>query len=205
MLFASASHQREFLGLLERAGTNVLSSAELLDRLMRSWPEEPELRGQIKLLEEEGDRITRDILHGIVAPAFGALERDDIHALAQALDDVVDLAEEVADLLGLYKVEAPMEQAFELTRVLRLAATEIEGALARLGSVEDVSGHLRRIDALEDEGDAVSRQAIVALFSGGIDPMVVIRWKDLFERLEQAIDACEHVAHVLEGIVLKKS
>ena len=205
MLFASASHRREFLGLIESAGTNVEATTDLLDQLVRSWPERPALRDQVKLLEEEGDRITREILHGICAPNFSALDREDIHALAQAVDDVVDFSEEVADMLGLYKVEAPMEQAVELTGVLRDAGREIAQALAKLEAIEDVVPHLRKIDALEDQGDTLSRRALAVLFSGGIDPMVVIRWKDLFERLEDAIDACEAVAHVLEGIVLKKS
>jgi uncharacterized protein Yka (UPF0111/DUF47 family) len=107
--------------------------------------------------------------------------------------------------MGLYKIEAPMEQALELTGVLRDAGREINVALGKLGSLKDLPPHLIEIDRLEDEGDRISRQAIASLFSGGIDPMVVIRWKDVFERLEQAIDACEHVSHILEGIVVKQA
>ncbi len=98
-----------------------------------------------------------------------------------------------------------MEQAVELTGVLRDAGRELAAALAKLDRLAELSPHLVEVDRLEDEGDRVSRSAIVSLFSGGIDPMVVIRWKDVFERLEQAIDACERVAHVLEGIQVKQS
>ena len=133
------------------------------------------------------------------------LDREDIHALAAAIDDVVDYAEETADVMGLYKIEAPMEQAVELTGVLRDAGREVAAALGKLDSLSEVTPHLIEVDRLEDEGDRISRQALVSLFEGGIDPMVVIRWKDVFERLEEAIDACEHVAHILEGIVVKQT
>jgi uncharacterized protein Yka (UPF0111/DUF47 family) len=96
-----------------------------------------------------------------------------------------------------------MEQAVELTTILRDAGQSVAAALATLQHMPEMTPHLEEVDRLEDEGDRISRQALVALFAGGIDPMVVIRWKDVFERLEQAIDACEHVAHLLEGIAVK--
>ena len=96
-----------------------------------------------------------------------------------------------------------MEQALELTAVLRDAGAGVAAALESLDDLSGMAPHLAEVDRLEDEGDRISRQALVDLFAGGIDPMVVIRWKDVFERLEQAIDACERVAHVLEGIAVK--
>nr|MBA2440697.1 DUF47 domain-containing protein [Thermoleophilaceae bacterium] len=189
----------------QEGGANAEAATGMLDRLMRSWPEQSELRGEIKLLEEEGDRITHDVIHELYSTSFTPLDREDIHALAAALDDVVDYAEEAADVLGLYGIEAPMEQAVELTGVLRDAGREVAAALGKLGSLEEVGPHLIEVDRLEDEGDRISRKALGSLFEGGIDPMVVIRWKDVFERLEEAIDACEHVAHILEGIVVKQT
>ena len=203
-LFAKPG-QRTFLSLLKEAGANVEQATAGLDRLMRSWPDQPDLRGELKRLEDEGDRITRDILRQLYATSFTSIDREDLHALAAALDDVVDYAEESADILGLYGIEAPMEQAVELTGVLRDAGREVALALSGLDDLDGIAGHLETIDRLEDDGDRVSRQAIASLFEGGIDPMVVIRWKDVFERLEDAIDACEHVAHVLEGILLKQA
>ncbi len=194
-----------FFGLFALAGHNAEAATTLLDRLMREWPDTTVSRGQIKQLEEEGDRITHDILHQLHSTAVTAIDRDDIHALATALDDVVDLSEETADVLGLYKIEAPMEQALELTAVLREAGAGVSAALQSLDDLSAMAPHLAEVDRLEDEGDRISRQALVDLFSGGIDPMVVIRWKDVFERLEQAIDACERVAHLLEGIAVKQS
>ena len=204
-LFASTPNHRIFFSLFREGGANVRAATGLLDRLMRSWPEQAELRGEIKLLEEEGDRITHDLIHELYSTMVTPFDREDIHALAAALDDVIDYAEETADVLGLYSIEAPMEQAVELTGVLRDAGREIAAALGKLGSMDEISPHLVEVDRLEDEGDRISRQALVSLFAGGIDPMVVIRWKDAFERLEEAIDACEHVAHILEGIVVKQA
>ena len=204
-LFAERPAQRgNFFAMLAEAGANAEQATEKLDRLMRNWPEDAWLREEIKVLEEEGDRLTHDILYLLHGSAQTPLEREDIHALTTALDDVVDYSEEAADVLGLYKIEAPMEQALELTGVLRDAGAQVSQALSKLESMHEVSPHLVEVDRLEDEGDRISRQALVSLFSGGVDPMVVIRWKDVFERLEQAIDACERVGHVLEGIVVKQ-
>ena len=204
-LFASTPNHKTFFTLFREGGANAAAATGMLDRLMRSWPDQSALRHEIKLLEEKGDRITHDVIHELYSTAVTPLDRDDIHALAAALDDVVDFAEEAADVLGLYQIEAPMEQAVELTGVLRDAGRELEAALALLGSMGEMKSHLVAVERLEDEGDRISRQALASLFEGGIDPMVVIRWKDVFERLEDAIDACEHVAHILEGIVVKQT
>jgi uncharacterized protein Yka (UPF0111/DUF47 family) len=133
------------------------------------------------------------------------IDREDILALASALDDIVDFTEEVADYLGLYKIEAPMDQAIKLAHVLLSAARQIAEAIPRLRGFRDISHYTVEINRLENEGDRITREAVASLFDGGIDPMIVIRWKDLFERLEAAIDAAEHVANILEGIVIKNS
>jgi uncharacterized protein Yka (UPF0111/DUF47 family) len=133
------------------------------------------------------------------------IEREDILSLASALDDIVDYTEEVADYLGLYKIEAPMDQAIKLAHVLKQAARQIADAIPRLRGFRDISHYTVEINRLENEGDRLTREAVAALFDGGIDPMVVIRWKDLYERLEEAIDATEKVANIMEGIVIKNS
>ncbi len=118
---------------------------------------------------------------------------------------MVDYTEEVADYLGLYRVEAPMEQAIELARVLHGAARQVAEAIPLLRGFRDISRYTVEINRLENEGDRITREAMASLFDTGIDPMVVIRWKDLFERLEAAVDSSEHVANILEGIVIKNS
>jgi predicted phosphate transport protein (TIGR00153 family) len=204
-LFASAPNRSKFESLFAQGGANLAEATAKLDRLMRTWPDEPGLRDEIKALEEEGDRITHDILHALYSTTVTPLDREDIHSLASALDDALDLTEEAADFLGLYKIEAPMEQGVELTGVLRDCGRELAAALQNMTALEELGPHIAAVDELEDEGDRISRRALVALFAGGIDPMVVIRWKDVIDRLEQAVDACDRVAHVLEGIAVKHS
>ena len=121
------------------------------------------------------------------------------------LDDILDFTEEVADFLGLYRIEAPMDQAIELAKVLHQASRQVAEALPRLRTQEDVSHYVVEIHRLENDGDRMERMALASLFERAIDPMVVIRWKDIFERLEQAVDATENVANTIQGIVLKNS
>ena len=204
-VFAGQPEPRSLIALLPMPAPMRRRPPSKLDHLMRNWPDESGLAREIKALELEGDRLTHDIIHQMYATESGRIEREDVHALAAAIDDVVDYTEEAADVLGLYKIEAPMEQAVELTGMLRDAGRELAAALAKLDRLSELTPHLVEVDRLEDEGDRISRSAIVSLFAGGIDPMVVIRWKDVFERLEQAIDACERVAHVLEGILVKQT
>jgi uncharacterized protein Yka (UPF0111/DUF47 family) len=202
-LFRPARDER-LLELLEEAGRNASRAAALLTEMLSDYPERSDLAREILLREQEGDRITHDVILRIAqAPRRAAIDSRDVYDLIHALDDVVDHAEEAADSLGLYGIEAPMEQAQELAAVLEQAALAVQHALERLHAGEEMNGHLVRIHELENDGDRVSREAIASLFATGIDPMVVIRWKDVFESLEQGIDACETVAHVLEGIALK--
>jgi uncharacterized protein Yka (UPF0111/DUF47 family) len=133
------------------------------------------------------------------------IDREDILELASALDDIVDFTEEVADYLGLYRIEAPMDQSQALAHILADATREIERAIPLARDFKDISRHTVEVHRLENEGDRILRGALASLFEGGIDPMVVIRWKDLFEKLEDAIDATEHAALVLEGIVIKNA
>jgi predicted phosphate transport protein (TIGR00153 family) len=194
------------MDLLEESGRNVVATASLLRDLLRDYPERAELAAEVSRCEHEGDRITHDIIHRLNGEGTGRVPFDpaDGHALATALDDIVDYAEEVADALSLYGVEAPMEQATALADVLVGAAERVSNALLGLRSGSDLAPDLVEINRLENEGDRLSRDAVASLFATGIDPMVVIRWKDIFESLEAAVDACEKVAHVLEGIVLKQ-
>ncbi|MBV9048641.1 MAG: DUF47 domain-containing protein [Solirubrobacterales bacterium] len=200
-----APRDRVYFELFEEAGRNILQAADLLDRLLSGYPESKDLAGEILECEHEGDRITHDIIQRLNQTFVTPIDREDILALASALDDIVDYTEEVADYLGLYRIEAPMDQAIRLARVLKAAARQIADAMPRLRGFRDISTYTVEINRLENEGDRITREAVASLFDGGIDPMVVIRWKDLFERLEAAIDAAEHVANILEGIVIKNS
>ena len=194
---------REYFALFEEAGANVLRAADLLDQMLASYPERSELSKEILICEQDGDRITHDLIHHLNHTFVTPIDREDIYQLAGALDNVVDYTEEVADYLGLYQVEAPMAQAQQMSKILRASCHEIAEALPLLRGFQDISRHTIEINRLENEGDRVTREAIAALFHNGIDPMVVIRWKDLYERLEDAIDSTEQAANIMEGIVIK--
>ena len=194
---------RHYFDLFEEAAGNVLRAAELLDQMLTTYPDHGELSREILICEQEGDRITHDVIQRLNATFVTPIDREDILDLASGLDNIIDLTEEVADYMGLYKIEAPMEQALQLTGVLEDACRNIAQALSRLRGFQELNHYFVEVNRLENEGDRITREALASLFSGGIDPMVVIKWKDIFERLEHAIDACEHVANILEGIVVK--
>ena len=200
-----APRDRIYFQLFEEAGKNVLQAADLLDRLLSNFPDSKDLAREILDCEHEGDRITHDIIHRLTQTFVTPIDREDILALASALDDIVDYVEEVADYLGLYKIEAPMDQAIRLAHVLNEATVHIAQAIPRLRGFQSISHYTVEINRLENEGDRITREAVASLFDGGIDPMVVIRWKDIFERLEAAIDSTETVANIIEGIVIKNS
>jgi uncharacterized protein len=203
--FSLAPRDREFFNLFQEAGTNVQRAADLLVQLMKSWPDAGGLGREILICEQEGDRITHDIIYRLNTVSVTPFDREDIYALASGLDDVVDYTEEAADFLGLYKVEAPMEQAQHLAELLLDACRNLAEALTNLRGFRDLHHYFVEVNRIENEGDRVTREALASLFSDGIDPMVVIRWKDIFERIEQAIDACERVANILEGICVKQA
>jgi predicted phosphate transport protein (TIGR00153 family) len=197
------SKDREFFDYFEEAATNIVRGADLLDQMLRAYPEKADLARDILICEQEGDRITHDVIQRLNHTFVTPIDREDIITLASALDDIIDLTEEVADYLGLYKIEAPMEQAQRLAHILLQAARQIAEAMPRMRTFRDIGHYTVEINRLENDGDRIVREGVASLFEGGIDPMIVIRWKDLFERLEEAIDACERVANVLEGIVIK--
>jgi uncharacterized protein Yka (UPF0111/DUF47 family) len=194
----------ELLELFAAAGRNVQQASYLLRELFAEFPEHAELAGEIRDCEHRGDEIAHEILSRL-AERGSDFDAADVHALTGAIDDIVDHAEEAADQLGLYRVEAPMDQAQAMTDVLVGAAEEVAAALHALREGEDVGAGLEGIRRLEKRADRIVRDAVASLFVNGIDPMMVIRWKDIFETLEDAVDACETVANVVEGIALKRA
>ena len=191
--------------LVEEAGRNVQRCGLLLRDLLVDYPERAPLAQDLKMCEQEGDRITHDIIHRLAGHGARApFDAGDGYLLATALDDIVDHSENTAAEMVLYGVEAPMEQAVEFTEVLVGAGEQIAQALRCLRTGTELGPHLVEIHRLENEGDRIRRDAVASLFASGTDPMVVIRWRDIFESLEAAVDACETVAHMLEGISLHR-
>ena len=204
---AAPTARRRLLDLFEESGRNVQRAARCCCATCSPTTRStPTLARDLLLCEQEGDRITHDIIHRLngggraAAPPFDAA---DVHALAGALDDIVDYAEEAADQLGLYGVEAPMEQARSSPTSSSARAEQVAEALRGAAHGRRPRAAPRRDPPAGERGRPVSRDGVASLFADGIDPMVVIRWKDIFEPLEAAVDACEKVAHVLEGIALR--
>jgi predicted phosphate transport protein (TIGR00153 family) len=171
--------------------------------MLQEWPDHGELGRDVLACEHEGDRITHDIIRRLNQTFVTPIDREDIYALASALDDIVDYTEEVSDFLALYRIEAPMVQAQQLATILHQSCQAVAGAIPRLRTFKDIHHYTVEINRYENEGDRVLREALASLFQAGIDPMLVIRWKDIFERLEDAVDATETVSNILEGIVIK--
>ena len=192
-----------FYDLFSEAANHLVVGAQLLSEMLADGSSKAEIAQRMREAEHAADETTHSIIRRVNSTFVSPFDREDIYALASALDDVVDFTEEAADFMGLYNIEAPMEQAQQQARVLEDCCRNIAQALSRLRGFQDLNHYFVEVNRLENEGDRITREALASLFRGGIDPMVVIRWKDIFERLEHAIDSCEHVANILEGIVVK--
>jgi predicted phosphate transport protein (TIGR00153 family) len=196
----------EFYDLFTRAGLNALEEARKVEERFREFPNASVTQADIKEIEHEGDRLTRDIVNLLNTQYVTPFDREDIYSLATKLDDVVDYMDEASDLLELYGVESPTKQALEQCRILVGAVEHLANALGRLKGMKGVQEDLVSLKALEDEGDRVLRDAIADLFRDPrIDPLIVIRWKDIFEALEDALDACETAGNVIGNIVVKNA
>lgn len=188
----------------DRAGLNTLRGAKLLNKMLEN-PDRKTLARDIIVCEHEGDEITKDIATRLNRTFVTPFEREDILDLSTEIDDVLDFIEEIADYLGLYRIKEIKPHAVKQSEILLKATKEISIALPKLHGFNDISGHLTEIYRLEHEGDRVVREAIAKLFKSNADPKMLMAWKDLFERLEDAIDATEKVANTLKGIVIRNS
>ena len=194
---------REFYTLFDRSAQNLVSTSLLLLDLLEHYPDRRDLVEQIKDREHDGDSVTHEIVQLVNKTFVTPIDGEDIYDLATSLDDVCDFMDEVADELNLYGVDEVPREAIEQAGVIVKAVAKLADAIARLEGLKDISALLVDIHTLEDEGDRIVRAATARLFRDGHDPLVVIRWKDIYEHLEQAVDSCERSAHVLESIYLK--
>jgi predicted phosphate transport protein (TIGR00153 family) len=196
----------EFYDLFTEAGANALAAAQKAETRFREFPNSSVTQADVKAVEHDGDRITRDLIQLLNTQYITPFDREDIYELATAIDDVVDNIEEATDLLELYGVESPTRQAIEQSRILTEAVGHLCNALAGLRARRGVQDELTKLKELEDEGDRVLRDAIADLFRDErIDPLTVIRWKDIFEALEDALDACETAGNVIGNIIVKNA
>jgi uncharacterized protein len=194
----------EFFTLFGKAGENALQVSRLVERRFREHPNSGITQEQVKKEETEGDAITRDLITLLNTQYVTPFDRDDIYMLATEIDDIVDYLEEASDLLGLYGVEMPTRHAVEQCGIIVRACEQLATACENLKGMRGVQDALVQVKAYEDEGDRVLRDALAALFRDeGIDPLIVIRWKDIYEALERALDACETAANVIANILVK--
>jgi predicted phosphate transport protein (TIGR00153 family) len=196
--------QREFFELFSRASSNAVDIGRLLVQLLDRFPTEgAELIGQIKEHEHTGDDLTTEVVDLLNRTFVTPFDRDDIFRLASAIDDVCDYVDETADNLGSYGVSEVPRHAREQADVILRATIQLDEAIQLLQGFKDSSAQLNALRALEDEGDRLLRDGIGELFRSGADALTVIRWKDIHEGLEEAVDACENAADVLEAILVK--
>jgi predicted phosphate transport protein (TIGR00153 family) len=196
--------KREFFELYSKASANAVEVARLLVELLDRFPEEAQaLIGRIKDLEHEGDRLTHEVVLLLNKTFVTPFDRDDMYRLVGAIDDICDNIDEAADNLGSWGVERVPDKAREQASVILRATTKLDEAVRRLDGFKDSSDQLAELRALEDEGDALERDAVAELFRSTDDAKTIIRWKDIHERLEEAVDALENAADVLEAIVVK--
>jgi predicted phosphate transport protein (TIGR00153 family) len=196
----------EFFELFARAGANALEIARKAETRFREYPNPSVTQDDVEALEHVGDDLTREIIQLLNTHYVTPFDREDIYGLATATDDVVDHIEHACDLLGLYGIEVPSRQSVEQCRLLVAATEQLAVALADLKGRKNVQTALVQLKQFEDEGDRIERDAIAALFTDSrIDPLIVIRWKDIYEALEAAIDACETAANVIGNVVVKNA
>ena len=194
---------REFFRLLEAASENAVGIAQRLRDLMEGFPATADSLGGIKDLEHEGDRLTRQVVDLLNRTFVTPFDRDDIYLLATAIDDVCDHVDEAAGDIAGYGIDRIRPKANEQAQVILRSAEQLHEAVELLEGFRDSSSQLRALRELEDDGDRLNREAVSELFSSGEDPISVIRWKDIHTQLEEAVDACENAADVLEAILVK--
>jgi uncharacterized protein len=196
--------KREFFDLYSQASANAVEIGRLLVELLDRFPDDAgALIGRIKEREHEGDRLTHEVVLLLNKTFVTPFDRDDMYRLAGAIDDICDHIDEAADNLGSWGVERVPEKARQQASVILRATTKLDEAVRRLDGFKDSSDQLAELRALEDEGDALERDAVAELFRSTDDAKTIIRWKDIHERLEEAVDALENAADVLEAIVVK--
>ena len=196
----------EFFTLFGKAGENALQVSRLVERRFREHPNSGITQEQVKAAETAGDGVTHDLITLLNTQYLTPFDRDDIYMLAIQIDDVVDELEEASDLLGLYGIELPTKHAVQQTALLVLASEQLLVACDNLKGFSGVQEALIELKRFEDEGDRVLREGLAALFrDDGIDPLMVIRWKDVYDRLERALDSCETAANTIANIVVKNA
>ena len=194
----------KFFDLFAAAGNNLAEAADNLRDLVENFDRLDQRIAGIQRLEKRGDQIDRDINRRLEDSFVAPFDREDIHELTVRIDDVVDYVQAVGESLAIYDVKAPTKDSVRLAQILAEQGKELAVALTNLEGMKDVTEHLEKIHELEHEADGVSRAAIGRLFRESHDPLEVIKWRELYLQLENAIDAAEDAAEAIERMIHKR-
>jgi hypothetical protein len=203
MVLRLLPREEVFFDLFNQAAANVLQAARLLKALVDDYRDVEPRAGEIKALEDKGDEITHLIIDRLNRTFVVPLDREDIFALAKQLDDVLDWIEASAARMAVYRIPHATPETRELAHIIVSECEAMVEAIGSLRRLDRVRGALQEINRLENLADHVQREAIAKLFADAGNPIDVIKWKEVYETLEEATDQVEHVAHVLEGISSK--
>jgi len=198
----------KFYDFFEKSAQQAVQGALQLEQLLRNFNDVQVKAKQIKDIEHEGDLITHDTIENLNRTFITPFDLEYIHDLITTLDDVLDYIEACAERLFLFKIEKTTEESILICGVLVKSVKQLEQAVSQLRRLKDADSILRHcaeINRLENEGDYLNRAAVAKLFEPNSDPLEVIKWKEIYETMENAIDRCEDVANVLEGIALKNT
>ncbi|HEX2141304.1 MAG TPA: DUF47 family protein [Candidatus Limnocylindria bacterium] len=195
--------EEKFFDMFVEDARNVLGAARLLEEFFRNYGERERIASQLRDAEHTGDQLSHDIGHKLEHTFVTPFDREDIHALISRLDDILDLIEEVADTCILYGIDQPTEPARQQSEIIVRQCEQIERALGKLRGFKGLEDYWIEVHRLENEGDRIARKAMAELFTNGSQPLDVIKWKDIYALAEEAIDACEDAANVIERIVVK--
>ncbi len=204
-MFSWIPREGAFFDLFKKEADNVIEGSRLLKEMVEDFRDPLEHARRIKEVEHVGDGITHDIARRLNQTFITPIDREDIHALASALDDILDEIDEVADRFVIFKITKPTETAVRLAGILHRASVSVGAGIDLLGKGHaDMSDEVSvTVNTLENEADRVTRDAISLLFEEETDPIAVIKWKEIYENFEQGTDRCEDVANILERIALK--
>jgi uncharacterized protein len=197
--------EERFFDLFVKQTRNIQAGAEALANMLSHYTGVPEQVQSIKAIEHEGDEITHNLLTMLNQTFVTPLDREDIHELSSRLDDVIDLIDAAASRFVLYRVDKIRRGTLDLVKVLVSATEELTAAVKALPTPENAMKHCIEINRYENESDRICRVLIAQLFDEEKDPVQIIKWKEIYEVIETAVDMCEDVANVIEGIVIKSA
>jgi len=204
-MFGLMPKELEFYGLFNQSAKLLLDAGKLLHELVVDFRDLPEKAQRMERLEHDADQVTHEIIARLNRSFITPLDREDIHELATTLDDVMDFIEDVTEHLILFRVKEPTPQFKALAEVVAQQVEEINKMVPRLKDLKhaQILQHCIEVNRLENQADRLLRAAVADLFDRGGDPLMVMKWRELYALLETATDKCEDVAVVIEGIFLK--